>query len=141
MNVRYMVPHSPDRLPMARSYKMAGAELRFHPGLVVSDARVVIADDRSVIIGVPDRTGGEQPTKKAHTITSESIAHLFREKFESQWSSDDAKTYSQYLLELVAKARQTTPNVSARVIASNLKVDKGDIEYVDAIVTDSVPSF
>src|SRR5438128_13500 len=32
VSVRYMVPHSPDRLPMARSYKMAGAELRFHPG-------------------------------------------------------------------------------------------------------------
>jgi hypothetical protein len=140
VRVRYLVPHSPDRLPMARSYKVAGAELRFHPGLVVSDARFVVADDRSVVIGVPDRTGGAQPTKKAHSIMSESIAHLFREKFESQWSSGDAKTYSQYLLELVAKARQTTPNVSARLIASNLKVDKDDIDYVDGIVTDSVPS-
>jgi hypothetical protein len=139
VSVRYLVPHSPDRLPMARSYKMAGAELRFHPGLVVNDARFMIADDRSVIIGVPDRNGGDQPTKKAHNITSESVAHLFRERFESQWDSGEAKTYSQYLLELVAKARETTPNVSARVIANNLKVDEADIEYVDAIVTDSVP--
>ncbi len=139
VSVRYVVPHSPDRLPMARSYKMAGAELRFHPGLVVNDARFMIADDRSVIIGVPDRNGGDQPTKKAHNITSESVAHLFRERFESQWDSGEAKTYSQYLLELVAKARETTPNVSARVIANNLKVDEADIEYVDAIVTDSVP--
>ena len=140
VSVRYMVPHSPDRLPMARRYKRAGAELRFHPGLVVSDARFMVVDDRAVIIGVPDRTGGDQPTKKGHNITSESIAHLFSEKFENQWSSAEAKTYSQYLLELVASARQTTPNVSARVIANNLKVDKEDIEYVDAIVTDSLAS-
>jgi hypothetical protein len=140
VKVRYMVPHSPDRLLMARRYKRAGAELRFHPGLVVSDARFMVVDDRTVIIGVPDRTGGDQPTKKGHNITSESIAHLFSEKFESQWNSPEAKTYSQYLLELVASARQTTPNVSARVIANNLKVDKEDIEYVDAIVSDSLAS-
>jgi hypothetical protein len=41
---------------------------------------------------------------------------------------------------LVASARRTTPNVSARVIANNLKVDKEDIEYVDAIVSDSLAS-
>jgi hypothetical protein len=106
----------------------------------VSDARFMAVDDRTVIIGVPDRTGGDQPTRRGHNVTSESIAHLFSEKFENQWNSPEAKTYSQYLLELVASARHTNPNVSARVIADNLKVDKEDIEYVDAIVSDSLAS-
>jgi hypothetical protein len=136
--VRYLMPWSPDRLLMARRYKTAGAEVRFHPALIVNDARFMIVDDRTVVIGVPDRNGKDQPTKRGHNITSESISSLFRERFESLWDSEEAKSYSQYLLELVTRARQTNPNFSADVIAKNLRVEREDIEYVDAIVTDNV---
>lgn len=136
--VRYLMPWSPDRLLMARRYKKAGAEVRFHPSLIVNDARFMIVDDRVVVIGVPDRNGKDQPTKRGHNITSESVSSLFREKFEGLWNSEEAKSYSQYLLELVTKARQTNPNFSVGVIANNLKVEREDIEYVDAIVTDNV---
>jgi hypothetical protein len=138
VKVRYMVPHSPDRLPMARRVQArgSGAEVPSRPR---RERRKVHGRGRQDgDHRVPDRTGGDQPTKRGHNVTSESVAHLFSEKFESQWSSPEAKTYSQYLLELVASARHTTPNVSARVIANNLKVDKEDIEYVDAIVSDSL---
>ncbi len=140
VKARYLLPYSPDRLQMARRYKAAGSEVRFHPDLLVSDARFMVVDDRTVIIGVPERTGLSMPTKKGHNITSESVAHLFRERFEQQWSSGDAKSYSQYLLELVAKARRVNPNVSVDVIARNLKIDREDLQHVDAIVTDSIPS-
>ncbi len=140
VKIRYLLPCSPDRLPMARRYRKSGAEVRFHPDLLVSDARFMIVDDRTVIIGVPERIGPSQPTKKGHNIVSESVAYLFREKFEKQWNSGDAKSYSQYLLELVSKARQVNPNVSADVIARNLRIERDDIQYVDAIVNDNVPN-
>jgi hypothetical protein len=68
VNVRYMVPHSPDRLLMARRYKRAGAELRFHPGLVVSNARFMVVNDRTGSSGCP--TGREETSPQRKDTTS-----------------------------------------------------------------------
>ncbi|MDG6940005.1 MAG: hypothetical protein JRN39_06355 [Nitrososphaerota archaeon] len=136
--VRYILPLSPDRLQMGRRYKTAGAEVRFHPDLLVSDARYMVADDRTVVIGVPERKGPGQPTRKGYSILSESIASLFTDRFEQLWESAEAVSYAQYILDLAGRARQTNPNVSCDVIASNLKVEKEDVEYVDAILKDRI---
>jgi hypothetical protein len=138
VRVRYLMPLTPDRLLMARRYKTAGAEVRFHPALIVSDARFMVVDEKNVVIGIPERNGKDQPTKRGHVMTSESLSSLFKERFERLWDSEEAKSYSQYLLSLVERARQTNPNFSSVVIAKNLRVEREDIEYVDAIVTDNV---
>ncbi len=127
---RYLLPDSPDRLEMAKLYMQKGAEVKFHPDIIVNDARFMIMDDSSVIIGVPGSGGKGRPTRNGHHIGSESIAHVFKEMFDMQWESSDAKTYSQFLSELVAKARQFNPDVSSAVIAKNLKIDKEDVESV-----------
>lgn len=127
---RYLLPDSPDRLEMAKRYLKQGAEVKFHPDIIVNDARFMIVDDSSVIIGVPGSGGKGRPTKNGHNISSESIAHVFKESFDRQWESSAAKTYSQLLTELVAKARQFNPDVSSEVIAKNLKIDKKDVESV-----------
>ena len=98
----------------------------------------MVVDEGTVVIGIPERNGKDQSTKRGHNITSESISSLFKERFERLWDSEEAKSYSQYLLNLVERARQTNPNFSAGVIAKNLRVEREDIEYVDAIVTDNV---
>ncbi|MCL5069052.1 MAG: hypothetical protein M1368_11995, partial [Thaumarchaeota archaeon] len=82
VSVRVLMPCSIDRLFIARRYRTTGAEVKFHPALIVNDARFTIVDDRTVVIGVPERSGRDGPTKKGHNITSESIASLFKERFE-----------------------------------------------------------
>ena len=133
---RYLLPNSPDRLEMARRYRKAGADVKFHPNLIVNDARFMIVDDRQVIIGVPGESGGDQSTKYGHNIASESIAHVFRERFERQWHSSEARTYTQFLSELIYQARQFNPKVSSDVIARNLKVDKEDIDQAEMMPLD-----
>ena len=130
VNVRYLLPQSPDRLQMAQQYVRAGAEVRFNPVILVSDARYMIVDDRSVVIGVPERKGRDEPTRKGYVVPSESIAAMFREEFEKRWLSPETRGYRQYLAEVVAGIRSSNPAISTDLIASTLRVPKEEIESV-----------
>lgn len=127
VKMRYILPLAPDRLQMGKRYKLSGADVKFHPSLLVSDMRYMLVDERLVLLGVPERKGRNEPTRKGFTIPSESVAHLFKTQFETQWSSSDAKGYQQYLGELVATARASDPSVSVDLVAGNLGVDKEDV--------------
>jgi len=124
---RYILPLAPDRLQMGKRYKLSGAEVKFHPSLLISDMRYMLVDDRLVLLGVPERRGRNEPTRKGFTIPSESVAHLFKNQFEEQWSSGEAKEYRQYLGELVATVRTSNPGVSVDLVAGNLGIDREDV--------------
>jgi hypothetical protein len=130
VDVRYILPLAPDRLQMAQRYVNAGASVRFNPEVLVSDARYMIVDDQSAVIGVPERKGKDEPTRKGYIIPSESVAAMFRSEFEKRWTSPDARTHSDYLSEVVAKARQSNPSISTDLIASNLKLRKEEVEII-----------
>jgi len=127
VRMRYLLPLAPDRLQMGRRYKLSGAEVKFHPSLLMSDVRYTLVDDKIVLVGVPARKGKNEPTRKGFTIPSESVAYLFKTQFETQWSSNEAKGYQEYLGELVTQARVSNPNVSVELMAGNLGVDTEDI--------------
>jgi hypothetical protein len=61
------------------------------------------------------------------------------DRFEKLWGSPGAKSYSQFLLELVSNARQANLSVYSDVIARNLRIAKEDVDHVDAVVMDRVP--
>jgi len=130
VKVRYLLPYAPDRLQMAHLYAKAGADVRFSPGVLVSDARYMVIDGRSVVIGVPERKGRDEPTRKGYVVPSESIATMFSEQFERQWAAADSRSYDEHLGEVVAKARKSNPTISSDLIASNLRVSKDDVEKV-----------
>lgn len=130
VQVRYLLPSAPDRLQMAQKYVNAGAEVRFNPEVLVSDARYMVVDNQAVVIGVPERKGRNEPTRKGYVVPSESVASLFREEFEKRWNSREAKAYLTYLGEVVGKARQSNPTISAELIATHLKVDRKDIDGI-----------
>jgi hypothetical protein len=130
--VKYLLPLAPDRLQVGAMYVKAGADVRFNPGVLVSDARFMVVDGKSVVVGVPERKGRDEPTKKGYVIPSESVAGLFRADFESHWNSPETKTYSDYLSEVVAKAVLSNPAISSELIAANLKVDMKDVDGVRA---------
>ena len=126
--VRYLLPLAPDRLQVAQLYSDAGAEVRFNPGILVSDARYMVVDDRSVVIGVPEKKGSDEPTKKGYIVPSETVAALFRTEFESRWNATETKAYRDYLADVVTKARISNPAISSELIASNLKLSHKDVE-------------
>jgi hypothetical protein len=128
VSVRYILPRAPDRLQMAHRYVKAGASVKFNPEVLVSDARYMIVDDQSVVIGVPERKGRDEPTRKGYIVPSESVAAMFNQEFQKRWDSTEADTYADYLSEVVTRARQTNPAISAELIASNLKVQREEIE-------------
>jgi hypothetical protein len=130
VKVRYVLPLSLDRLSMGQRYSRAGAEVKFNSAVLVSDARFMVVDDREVVIGVPERKGENEPTRKGYRIPSESVALLFRKRFEELWDSPDAKGYMDYLSGVVTKARESSPGISAESIASNLKIGREDVVRV-----------
>jgi len=130
VQVRYLLPSAPDRLHMAQRYVDAGAEVRFNPEVLVSDARYMVVDSHSVVIGVPERKGRDEPTRKGYVVPSESVASLFGEEFERRWNSKEARPYRAYLSEVVSTARQSNPAISAELIATNLRVDRKDIDGI-----------
>ena len=130
VKMRYLLPLAPDRLQMGKRYKLSGAEVEFHPSLLISDMRYMLVDDRLVLVGVPERKGRNEPTRKGFTIPSESVAHLFKTQFEVEWASKEAKGYQEYLGQLVAQARVSNPSVSVELVARNLGVDREDVVAV-----------
>lgn len=128
VDVRYLLPHAPDRLHMAQRYRSAGAVVKFNAAVLVSDARFMVVDDKEVVVGLPVRKGQDEPTKKGHLIPSESVASLFREQFDRLWDSPDALEYERYLKEVVASALKSSPRISPDLIATNLKLDRAEVE-------------
>ena len=127
VKIRYLLPHSPERLRMGGLYSKSGAEVKFNPAVLISDARYMCADGKVVLVGVPDRSGGNEPTRKGYSIPSESVCRLFAKEFEALWDSPDSIGYGGYVRELVGKARASNPTASPELIASNLHIGKEDV--------------
>jgi phosphatidylserine/phosphatidylglycerophosphate/cardiolipin synthase-like enzyme len=126
--IRYLLPLVPDRLRMGRLYTRSGAQVKFSPSVLISDARYSCVDGKLVLVGIPDRSGRNEPTRKGYAMASESVARLFVRDFEEQWGAPGAMSYEDYLRRLAGEARASNPSASAELIAGNLGVGKEDIE-------------
>lgn len=132
VDVRYLIPVSPDRLHMASRYEEAGAKVRFHPALIVNDLRYMIVDGKHVVLGLPRRKGQDEPTRKGYKIPSEGMQQLFRENFEKFWDSPDTLGYLGYLSKIVEDTRKAKPGVSDELLAEQLHVDIEDIRKANS---------
>ncbi|MGD0250910.1 MAG: hypothetical protein ABSB97_08535 [Thermoplasmata archaeon] len=123
--VRYLVPKAVDRIALASLYRAAGADLRFHPGHLVNDARYVIFDDRFTVIGLPAVTGENEPTREGFTLPSEGVASIFDQQFDQDWSG--ATPYDAYLTEVIQEIRFHSPQVSLRLISTQLQISEKEL--------------
>ncbi|HKT21266.1 MAG TPA: hypothetical protein VJR06_01395 [Nitrososphaerales archaeon] len=128
VDIRYLLPMAPDRLKMGRFYSKSGARVKYSPSVLIGDARYTCVDGKVVLVGIPERSGRNEPTRKGYTIVSESVARLFTRDFEEQWATPGARTYEDYLMELVGQARASNPSASSELIGGNLGVGKEDVE-------------
>ena len=116
VRVEYLMPRFPDRLHVGYLYTKAGAEVRYSSCLMVHNLRFMIADDRVVIIGIPEVVGEKEATKKGHSIPSEGLAIVLKNYFNN---CEKQINFADYVKE-VLKQTGATP----KHLASELQIDE-----------------
>jgi len=129
VNIQYILPKSPDRLVVANKYREAGAEIRLHGGIIVSDLRYTIIDNGYTVLGLPSAAGENQPTREGYVIPSEALAEIFLRQFQTRW--EEAATYDEYLKTIVSEIRNHNPNVSVQLLSSQLQVSESEIKRIE----------
>jgi len=76
----------------------AGAEVFFSSCLIVHNLRYVVVDEETIVLGMPERTGEKEATKKGYTIPSEGLAVLLTDYFNDCEDKTDLKNYLQEVL-------------------------------------------
>jgi hypothetical protein len=131
VSVRYLLPKLQDRLTIGSRYRTNGAEIRFHPGLVVSDLRFVVIDGKNCVLGLPSSNSENSPTREGYLIPSEGLSQIFLSQFEEKWSK--GLTYEDYIKEIIEEAKLHNPNVSERLLSTQLGLSEEEIRnFVDS---------
>jgi hypothetical protein len=131
ITIQYLLPRSPDRVTVANRYKDAGAEIRFHPGILVSDLRYTIIDNNNTVLGLPSSAGENQPTREGYVIPSEGLAQIFLRQFQNRW--EEAVTYDEYLRELLSAIRGHNPTISTELLSSQLQIRESEVKRILSI--------
>lgn len=122
VNVRYLIPRSPDRIELGSLYTRAGAQVRYHSGLIVNNLRYMVVDGKLVVIGLPEKSGEREPTRQGYAIPSEGMANLFQDHFERYWKSPEAFTYEVYVKDLVSEITRMNVGISPDVVSRQLRI-------------------
>lgn len=128
VSIKYLVPQSQDRLRIASMYREAGAEIRFHPGLVVSDLRFVVVDEKSSVLGLPGVAGQNQPTREGYMIPSEGLSEILLSQFESKWQG--GMEYDKYVKGVLEEVKSHSPNVSDRLLSTQLQLSESELRRI-----------
>jgi hypothetical protein len=126
--IQYVFPKLQDRLMVASIYRDAGAELKFHPGLIVNDLRYVVFDGKYTVIGLPGHAGRNEPTREGYYIPSEALAAIFAQQFELKWT--EGTTYDTYLGEIIKEAKNHSPNVSTELLSKELNISESEVKRI-----------
>ncbi|MHB8567494.1 MAG: TrmB family transcriptional regulator sugar-binding domain-containing protein [Nitrososphaerales archaeon] len=131
VSVQYLFLKSPDRLQIASRYHQAGAEIGFHPSLLVSDIRYVVFDNKYVLLGLPSSAGANEPTREGYLIPSEGMAEIFLQRFDSNWV--EAMKYDDFVNDVLTEAKIHSPNVSVELLSAQLKVPPDEVKRILAV--------
>lgn len=131
VSIKYLVPKSQDRLRVASLYKQAGAEIKFHAGLVVSDLRFVVMDDKSAVLGLPVTAGQDQPTREGYMIPSEGLSEILVNQFDAKWANGIG--YDDYIGEVLKEIKSHNPNVSGKLLSNQLQIPESELVRVSAV--------
>ncbi len=130
VNVKFIIPAMEDRVQVAYMYKEAGAEIKFMQGLILNEMRTMIIDNKISIIGLPEKTGRGQPTRKGYKIPSRLLSGLLKQEFEKFWNSSDAYTFEDYLKKTVKTILTNHPNIDSDSIAKHLEIPRPLVEKI-----------
>ena len=128
VTVQYLLPMSQDKIAIASKYREAGAEIRFHPGLLVNDIRFVTIDSKYSVLGLPGAAGQNEPTREGYAIPSEGLAQILLQQFEGNWVK--AVEYEDYLRDVLLEIKSHNPRVSCHLLSSQFEVAKFEVNKV-----------
>jgi hypothetical protein len=126
--IQYLLPKSPDRIVVANMYREVGADIRLHPGILVSDLRYTIVDNNYTVLGLPSSAGENQPTREGYLIPSEGLAQIFLAQFQSKWN--EAVPYDDYLKEVLVEIRGHNPTVSTELLSVQLQIPESEVKRI-----------
>jgi hypothetical protein len=121
ITAKYLIPKFHDRLHIGHLYQRAGAEVRFSICAIANNIRYIIADDRIVVIGIPESTGEKEATRKGYRIPSEGLAAILKDHFSRCW--EESTNYNDYLKEIIRETG-ATPGL----LAKELQIEEREIE-------------
>lgn len=127
IEVKLLLPKSPGRISVGYRYTRVGAAVRYHPGLIASDVRYMIVDDKTVVMGLSEKTGEQEPTRTGYRIPSEGLAGVLKTDFMKHWESKEAIDYEKYVQEILASVKRSTPDVSAQLVSNQLDLDVEEV--------------
>jgi hypothetical protein len=120
VKIRYLLPKSTDRFEVACLYSDSGANIRFHPGLLVSDVRFTIIDGRMLLLGLPSISGKDSPTKEGYILPSEGISGIFMNIFEQHWN--ESVECEEYIKEVLTDLYKHNQKLSKDKISLELGI-------------------
>src|SRR4030043_1730891 len=123
VKIKYLIPKFHDRLYIGYLYKKAGAEVRYSICAIANNIRYIIADDRVVVIGIPESTGEKEATRKGYRIPSEGLAAILKDHFSRCW--EESMPYENYLQEVI---RQT--GATPKLLEKELQIDTKELERI-----------
>ncbi len=123
--VQYLMPKAADRLSIAYRYREAGAEVRFHPSLVISDVRYTVIDSKYNVIGLPSAVVENAHTGEGYMIVSEGLAEIFLNQFGARWS--EAMDYDSYATAILSEITHKVTNISVGLLSTELKIPETEV--------------
>lgn len=124
VKLRFLLPKNPDRLMMGYKYKSVGGEVKYNPSLLVSDLRYMVVDGYLTVLGLPERSGIEEPTRKGQKIYSEGVSKMFLDRFEDMWNSKQSVYYDEFVKQVVSESS----SISDELLASLLKIPVEEVK-------------
>ncbi len=128
VRIRYLLPKSTDRFEVACLYSDSGANIRFHPGLLVSDVRFTIIDGKTLLLGLPSISGRDSPTKEGYILPSEGISGIFMNIFEQHWN--ESVECEEYIKEVLVDLYKHNQKLSKDKISQELGIPLRMLDYV-----------
>jgi hypothetical protein len=123
--VQYLMPKATARLAVAYRYREAGAEVRFHPSLVVSDFRYTVIDAKYNVIGLPGALAENAHTAEGYMIVSEGLAEIFLNQFAAKWA--EAMDYDVYAKSVLSEMTSRVTNVSVALLGKELSIPETEV--------------
>jgi hypothetical protein len=109
VTIKYLLPKFPDRLQIGVQYTKAGAEVLFSSCLMVHTMRYSVVDERIVVLGVPEKRGEWEATRKGYTIPSEGLATVLTNYFNT---CEDRTSLKGYFQEVVRQTGATVEHLA-----------------------------
>jgi hypothetical protein len=93
----------------------------------------MVVDDRFVLIGVPEKIGENEPTKKGYRVPSVGISVIIREHYDQCANGKFTATYEEYVKEIIEDMKRIKPELDFEPVSRELQIPIDELKRIDAL--------